>query len=113
MQASEDSHAAPSEEVKAWASYGNTAEDEDFIIGSSAGLRELRNHIDAALLNGESTIKDPAIEFNGIRRKDSPAEIPRRSRLSRLAGYGCSLVVLIFVSLSVYALVTLVRTWLQ
>ena len=86
----------------AWASYGTTAEDEDFIVGSPDGLRVLREHIDQAIQNGEAIIHDPRIEFNGIKCKKLPREASPDLWQSSLAGYGCITIMLAILALAIY-----------
>jgi len=96
------------ESPPAWATYGS-AEDEDFIIGSAAGLRALRDHIDKAIQTGESRIDDPKIEFNGIKCKQSLSAVPAESRWSSLAGYGCLAVIVVIIGLAIFGFLSLFR----
>jgi hypothetical protein len=94
------------ESPPAWANYGTTEAEEDFIVGSPAGLRALRDHIERAIQTGESRIDDPKIEFNGIKCKQSPLEMPVESRWSSLAGYGCFVAVAV-VAFAIYGFISL------
>jgi hypothetical protein len=105
----EDPADTSSQSPPVWAAYGTTAEDEDFIVGSSSGLRALRDHIDQAIQNGVSRIEDARIEFNGIKCKESSSGAPSESLWTSLTAYGCMALALAVVALAIYGLVTLVR----
>jgi hypothetical protein len=93
----------------AWAAYGDTAEEEDFIIGSPEGLKALRDHIDKAIQSGESLIEEPEIQFNGVRCKASSSASVLDSRGTTLANYGCFALAVLIIALAIYGAVTLVR----
>jgi hypothetical protein len=104
-----DPAATSRETPPAWASYGATDADEDFIVGSPEGLRILRDHIDRAIEHGESRIDDPRITINGFRCKPSAEEVPTEPPASALAGFGCLALVIGFIALAIYGLLALLR----
>ena len=90
-----------------WAEYGHTVADEDFIVGSRAGLSSLRDHIEEAILHGESRIEDPRIGFNGIKCKEVPPYASTKSWRASFFNYGCSALALVILALAVYGAVSL------
>jgi hypothetical protein len=81
--------------------------DEDFLVGSRAGLLEFRDHIDKALANGESLVgPESGIEFNGVRCRDEPREPYSESRW---AGFVCFAGGLIFLGFALYGIAHFIR----
>jgi hypothetical protein len=91
-----------------WASYGTTDKDENFIVGSPEGLRELRDHIDKAIAEGESFISNTHIQFNGVRCRTSPEDEPSDSGNS-LATWGCLFILGTILFLAVMGAISLYK----
>ena len=66
---------------------------EGCIVGTPEGLKELRDHIDRALAEGDSEISADGIEWSGvvrIERAPERAPVTWRSRLLEVGcGFGC------------------------
>src|SRR5687768_11568857 len=91
-----------------WVRYSPGEGEEDFIVGSPAGLQKLRDHIDKAIVEGESTIPDAQIGFNGVRCRLSPEDEPVDSG-SSLAAWGCLLLLGSILFLALYGGWTLIE----
>jgi hypothetical protein len=65
-------------ENRAWIAHGSeTSEHEDLLIGNRSGLEALEAAIHRALMDGEAPIKEPGIEFLGVRVVETD---PRKER---------------------------------
>jgi hypothetical protein len=77
----------------AWAQFGEPGEYETMIVGNREGLTILRDAIDQAIETGEGQITVEAVEFTGVRRRDSGPHVLMESKWSKFYGFGCLLLV--------------------
>ena len=108
----EDSADTSPESPPVWAAPGpeSIAEFDGFIIGSPAGLRVLRDHIDEAIQNGVSDIEVPGIEFNGIECTEKPrSDFLPGGRLTPFGEIVFKVLMLICMAFGAYSFVNLIR----
>ena len=91
-----------------WVSGGIGPDDVDYIVGSSAGLRILREHIDLAIRDGKSSINHPRIEFRGIKCSDMES-YSFVQRLAFLNGFGVIAFISCIVLLAIIGAISLFR----
>ena len=95
----------------AWARYSLGGNDEDFIVGSPDGLRELRDHIDEAIQSGASIIQNTQIEIIGVRCSKSLSNVPPKSQSWELTlnQFGYFALVFAILALAAYGVIALCR----
>jgi hypothetical protein len=83
-------------------------DEETWLVGNHAGLVVLREAIDNALASGEAPFTAEGIEIGGISCRETPLTSTPETIGSKLAGWGCIVVMVICLAIFIFGIVQLV-----
>lgn len=83
-------------------------EGETWLVGNHAGLVVLREAINNALASGEAPLTAEGIEIDGISCRETPLTSAPETIGSKLAGWGCIVLIVICLAIFIFGIVQLV-----
>jgi hypothetical protein len=97
-------------ENKPWVADGGGCgpEYEDILIGNREGLTKLKEALEKAITEGETTLEDTGIEYNGIKVVDADPRKPS-TRLSKIVSISIFLFVIALLLLGLITLIEIIK----